>query len=153
MSVSEVELDILTGSHKILRSDIVFDIGDSINKLIDLGQIEGGFIQGVGWCTTEDMKYNENGNLLNHSPDTYKIPTISDIPEDFRVTILDGIPNPNTIRKSKAIGEPPFMLCFSVWLAVKDAISSVASHSIEPEFCIPATNENILLSIEKIKKQ
>jgi len=152
MSVSEVELDILTGRHKIIRNDIVFDVGDSINKLIDLGQIEGGFMQGVGWCTTEDLKYDKNGNLLNHSPDTYKIPTISDIPEDFRVTILDGIPNPNTIRKSKAIGEPPFMLCFSVWLAIKDAVSAIANHAIEPEFCIPATNENILLSIEKIHK-
>lgn len=152
MSVSEVELDILTGRHKIIRNDIVFDVGDSINKLIDLGQIEGGFIQGVGWCTTEEMKYDKNGNLLNHSPDTYKIPTISDIPDDFRVTILDGIPNPDTIRKSKAIGEPPFMLCFSVWLAIKDAISAVANNNIEPEYCIPATNENILLSIEKINK-
>ncbi len=152
MAVSEVEVDILTGAHRILRSDIVFDVGDSINKLIDLGQIEGGFIQGVGWCTTEDMKYDINGNLLNHSPDTYKIPTISDIPEDFKVTLLDGIPNPDVIRKSKAIGEPPFMLCFSVWLAIKDAISAVADHTIEPEYCIPATNENILRSIDKINK-
>lgn len=151
MSVSEVELDILTGHHTIVRNDIVFDVGDSINKLIDTGQIEGGFIQGVGWCTTEDMKYDKNGNLLNHSPDTYKIPTISDIPHDFRLTLLDGIPNPNTIRRSKAIGEPPFMLCFSVWLAIKDAVSAVADHTKEPDFKIPATNEVILLALEGIR--
>ncbi|OQA01762.1 MAG: putative xanthine dehydrogenase subunit D [Bacteroidetes bacterium ADurb.Bin408] len=150
MAVAEVEVDILTGHHKILRTDIVFDLGDSINKLIDRGQIEGAFIQGVGWCTTEDMKYDKNGNLLNHSPDTYKIPTISDIPEDFRVTILDGIPNPNTIRRSKAVGEPPFMLCFSVWLAIKDAISAVTNHKKEPAFSIPATNEVILSAVDSL---
>jgi len=153
MAVSEVEVDILTGYHKILRTDIVFDLGDSLNKLIDRGQIEGAFIQGVGWCTSEDMKYDKNGNLLNHSPDTYKIPTIADIPEDFRVSILDGIPNPNTIRRSKAVGEPPFMLCFSVWLAIKDAISAVAAHKKEPQFKIPATNETILYALENIKNK
>jgi len=150
MAVAEVEVDLLTGFQKTLRADIVFDLGDSLNKLIDLGQIEGAFIQGVGWCTTEDMKYDKNGNLLNHSPDTYKIPTIGDIPDDFRVTILDGIPNPNTIRRSKAVGEPPFMLCFAVWLAIKDAISAVASHKKEPDFKIPATHETILLAVEEI---
>lgn len=150
MAVSEVELDILTGAHRILRSDIVFDIGNPINKLIDTGQIEGGFVQGIGWCTTEELKYDSKGNLLNHSPDTYKIPLASDIPEDFRVKILKGIPNPNTIRKSKAIGEPPFMLCFSVWLAIKDAISAVANHKKEPEYSLPATNEVILLALDKL---
>lgn len=153
MAVAEVEVDTLTGYHKTLRTDIVFDLGDSINKLIDQGQIEGAFIQGVGWCTTEDMKYDKSGNLLNHSPDTYKIPTIADIPEDFRVTILDGIPNPNTIRRSKAVGEPPFMLCFSVWLAIKDAISAIANHQKEPPFSIPATNEMILGAVEGLGKQ
>lgn len=153
MAVAEVEVDILTGCHKNLRTDIVFDLGDSLNKLIDRGQIEGAFIQGAGWCTTEDMKYDKNGNLLNHSPDTYKIPTIGDIPEDFRVTILDGVPNPNTIRRSKAVGEPPFMLCFAVWLAIKDAISAVANYKIEPPFSIPATNEVILGAVEDLKIQ
>ncbi len=150
IAVSEVKIDVLTGEMKILRTDIVFDIGNPINKLIDLGQIEGGFIQGVGWCTSEELKYDEKGNLLNHSPDTYKIPLASNIPEDFRVRILDGIPNHNTIRRSKAIGEPPFMLAFSVWLAIKDAISYIANHKIEPQYQIPATNETILLAIEKM---
>ena len=153
MAVSEIIIDTLTGQHKIIRTDILHDVGDSINKTLDKGQIEGGFIQGVGWCTTEDIKYDENGNLLNHSPDTYKIPTIRDIPEDFKVELLEGVPNPNTIRKSKAVGEPPFMLAFSVWLAIKDAISAVGNHEIEPEFSLPATNEIILQSIEKIKKK
>ena len=152
MAVSEVIVDTLTGSHKILRTDILHDVGDSLNEGIDKGQVIGGFIQGVGWVTTEEIKWDEKGNLLNHSPDTYKIPTIQDIPADFRVNLMEGIPNENTIRKSKAVGEPPLMLAFSVWLAIKDAISAVGNHEIEPEFSLPATNEVILLSIEKIRK-
>ncbi len=153
MSVSEVEIDILTGHHKILRTDILHDVGDSLNEDIDIGQIEGGFIQGVGWCTTEEIKWNNKGFLLNNSPDTYKIPTIADIPLDFRVNLMQKIPNPNTIRKSKAVGEPPFMLSFSVWLAIKHAISSIGDHKFEPEFRLPATNELILRSVEKIRKK
>lgn len=151
MAVSEVILDVLTGSHKILRTDIVHDAGDSIDEDVDRGQIEGGFVQGVGWCTTEDVKWDEKGNILNYSPDTYKIPGVRDIPQDFRVEILKNIPNPNVIRKSKAIGEPPFMLGLSVWLAIKDAISAVGEHKHEPELKIPATNDVILKSIEGIK--
>ncbi|MEZ5195795.1 MAG: xanthine dehydrogenase molybdopterin binding subunit [Bacteroidales bacterium] len=151
MAVTEVEVDTLTGFAKVLRTDILHDVGKSINEGIDIGQIEGGFVQGLGWVTTEDLKYDEKGNLLNHSPDTYKIPTINDIPEDFRVDILKNAPNPNTIRQSKAVGEPPFMLALSVWLAIKDAISAVGDHQFEPEFSLPATNEVILDSIEKIR--
>ncbi|MFZ4398602.1 MAG: xanthine dehydrogenase molybdopterin binding subunit [Bacteroidales bacterium] len=151
IAVSEVKLDILTGHHEILRTDILHDTGKSINKAIDIGQIEGGFIQGVGWCTTEDIKWDINGNLLNHSPDTYKIPTVQDIPKDFRTELLKDVPNYNTIRQSKAVGEPPLMLAFSVWLAIKDAISAVGNHKIEPVFSLPATNEVILKSIEEIK--
>ncbi|MFH1321249.1 MAG: xanthine dehydrogenase molybdopterin binding subunit [Bacteroidota bacterium] len=153
MAVTEVLLDTLTGYYKNLRIDILHDVGESLNPGIDMGQIEGGYIQGVGWCTTEECKWDEKGNLLNHSPDTYKIPAIQDIPEDFRVEILKGVPNPNTIRSSKAVGEPPLMLAFSCWLAIKDAISAVGNHEIEPEFSLPATNEVILLSIENIKQQ
>ncbi|NVO01233.1 MAG: xanthine dehydrogenase molybdopterin binding subunit [Bacteroidetes bacterium] len=150
MSVSEVIIDILTGYQKIIRTDIIHDAGKSINERIDLGQIEGGFVQGLGWCTTEELKYDKEGNLLNHSPDTYKIPSANDIPEIFNVELLKDAPNPNTIRQSKAIGEPPLMLAFSVWLAIKDAISAVGNHKIEPDFSLPATNEVILLSIENI---
>jgi xanthine dehydrogenase molybdopterin binding subunit len=153
MAVSEVQLDILTGYHKIIRTDILHDVGDSINFGIDMGQIQGGFIQGVGWCTTEECKWDDHGNLLNHSPDTYKIPVVGDIPEDFRVEILSGYPNPQAIAKNKAVGEPPLMLSISVWLAIKDAISAFANHEIEPEFTLPATNEVILLSIENLKKK
>ena len=116
MAVSEVEIDILTGSHTILRTDILHDAGNSINEDIDIGQITGGFIQGVGWCTMEICKWDKKGNLLNHSPDTYKIPGVNDIPESFNINLLKGHHNENTIRNSKAVGEPPFMLAISVWL-------------------------------------
>lgn len=151
IAVSEVEIDSLTGQYKLLRTDILHDVGDSINKWIDKGQIMGGFVQGVGWVTTEELKWDNKGNLLTHSPDTYKIPTIKDIPKEFNIEIMKNIPNVKTIYKSKAVGEPPFMLAFSVWLAIKDAISAVGNHKIEPDFSLPATNEVILLSSEKIR--
>jgi xanthine dehydrogenase molybdopterin binding subunit len=153
MAISEVLLDTLSGNHKITKTYIVHDVGSSINHRMDIGQIEGGFIQGVGWCTTEQVKWDSAGKQLTHSPDTYKIPGVRDIPEVFNVEILENAPNPNTIHNSKAVGEPPFMLAFSVWLAIKDAISAVGNHKYEPDFALPATNDEILLSIEKIKKQ
>jgi len=151
MAVTEVLVDTLTGRTKVLRADILHDVGESIIPNIDKGQVEGAFVQGLGWVTSEDMKYDKNGNLLNHSPDTYKIPTIQDIPDDFRVELLKGYPNPNTIRRSKAVGEPPFVLALSAWFAIKDAISAVANHSKEPNLKLPATNENILLALDDIK--
>ena len=151
MAVSEVLVDVLTGSVKLLRTDILHDVGDSINPAIDIGQIEGGFIQGVGWVTTEEIKWDASGHLMTHSPDTYKIPTAQDIPLEFRVALLQGVPNPNVIRNSKAVAEPPLMLSLSTWLAIKDAISATANHDFEPEFSLPATNEVILLSIEQLK--
>lgn len=153
MAVSEILLDTLTGYVKHLRTDILHDVGDSINPGIDRGQIEGGFIQGTGWVTTEEVKWDNKGNLLNHSPDTYKIPSVRDIPDDFRVELLQGVPNPKAIRKSKAVAEPPLMLAFSTWLAIKDAISAVANHKLEPCFSLPASNEVILLSIEDLKRR
>lgn len=153
MSVSEVEIDVLTGQHKLLRTDIIHDVGDSLNEGLDIGQIEGGFVQGMGWVTTEELKWDKNGNLLTHSPDTYKIPTVNDIPIDFRVELLKDVPNEGTIRRSKAVGEPPFMHAFSVWLAIKDAISVVGDHKSEPEFSLPATAEQILMSIENLKNK
>lgn len=153
MAVSEVEIDVLTGAHQLRRVDILHDVGDSINERIDLGQVEGGFIQGVGWCTTEEIKWNEKGHLLSHSPDTYKIPSVQDIPKVFLTKLLEKVPNPDTIRKSKAVAEPPFMLALSTWLAIKDAISAFGHHQIEPEFSLPATNEVILRSLENLKQQ
>ncbi len=153
MACTEVLVDILTGHHTILRTDILHDVGDSLNPQIDLGQVEGGYIQGNGWVTTEEIKWDEKGNLMTHSPDTYKIPTAQDIPKDFRVQLLQNVPNPNTIRKSKAVAEPPLMLALSTWLAIKDAISAVANHEIEPEFSLPATNEVIVLAAEGLKRK
>ncbi len=154
MAVTEVLVDALTGRHTILRTDILHDVGDSLNTRVDIGQIEGGYIQGLGWVTTEEVKWDDKGNLLSHSPDTYKIPSVQDIPKDFRTSLLQSAPNPvGTIRRSKAVAEPPFMLALSAWLAIKDAISAVANHEIEPEFSLPATNEVILLSVDKLKKK
>ncbi|NTW26517.1 MAG: molybdopterin-dependent oxidoreductase, partial [Lentimicrobium sp.] len=153
MAVSEVQVDVFTGEYKLLRTDILHDVGDSLNEEIDIGQVEGGFIQGVGWVTTEEIKWDHKGRLLTHSPDTYKIPTINEIPDIFNVDLLRDYPNEGTIRKSKAVGEPPFMLAFSVWLAIKNAISAVGNHEFEPDFSLPATAEVVLLSIEEIKKK
>lgn len=150
MACSEVEVDLLTGRIRMLRTDLLHDVGESLNEAIDRGQVEGAFIQGVGWCTGEEIKWDNQGRILNASPDTYKIPGVRDIPEVFNVELLKGAPQPGTIRRSKAVGEPPFMLAFSVWLAIKDAISAVGKHETEPDFEIPATHEKILLSIEKI---
>ncbi len=150
MAVAEVEVDMLTGHYQNIRTDILHDAGKSINANIDIGQVEGAFIQGVGWCTSEVIKWNEEGQMLNHSPDTYKIPSVQDIPRDFRVSLLQDAPNPDTIKQSKAVGEPPFMLCFSVWLAIKDALSALANHQLEPTFALPASNELILQSAREL---
>ncbi|MBI9067773.1 MAG: xanthine dehydrogenase molybdopterin binding subunit [Salinivirgaceae bacterium] len=151
ISISEVELDILTGRHKILRTDILHDTGHSFNENIDIGQIEGAFIQGVGWCTSEEMKWDKKGNLLNHSPDTYKIPGIRDIPEIFNVELLKNAPNPNTIKQSKAVGEPPFIHGLSVFFAIKHATAAVNDHKKYPNLNIPATHEKIILAIDELK--
>lgn len=151
MAVSEVEVDILTGYVKLLRTDIVNDVGNSLNPEIDLGQVRGAFIQGVGWVISEDIKHDQKGTLLNASPDTYKIPVIDDIPGVFNVELLENIPNPGTIHGSKAVGEPPFMLALSVWMAIRDAVSATADHGKEIHLGIPATNENILLETEALK--
>jgi xanthine dehydrogenase molybdopterin-binding subunit B len=153
MAVTEILLDTLTGSHTILRTDILHDAGDSLNPGIDKGQITGGYMQGVGWVTTEECTWDEKGNLLQFSPGTYKIPTIGDIPEDFRVELLEGFPQPGTILKSKAVGEPPVMLALSCWLAIMDAVSATGEHRIDPELHIPASCESILMALDKIKRQ
>jgi xanthine dehydrogenase large subunit len=153
MAVTEVLLDTLTGQHTVLRADILHDVGDSINPGIDIGQIEGGYVQGVGWCTTEEIMWDARGRLLTHSPDTYKIPTVQDIPADFRVALLQGVPNPLAILQSKTVAEPPFMLGLSAWLAIKDAVSAAADHGREPEFSLPATREVILLSLDALRNR
>lgn len=153
MAVSEMEVDLLTGRSRAVSVEIVHDVGDSINTGIDKGQIFGGFIQGLGWCTTEVIKWDDKGNLLNYSPDTYKIPTLGDTPEYFEVELLQGAPNPNVIHRSKAVGEPPFMLALSAWLAIKDAVSAAGNHRIEPSFELPASYEVVALAVEEIRQK
>jgi xanthine dehydrogenase large subunit len=151
-SVSEVSIDTLTGEYKLHRVDIVHDVGNSINPAVDLGQIEGGFIQGVGWLTCEELKWNDSGKLLSDGPATYKIPAISDAPEIFNARILENNPNEEeTIFRSKAVGEPPFMLAISTWCAIRDAIAAVADHNVFPKLNTPATPEEILRVITEIK--
>ncbi|MDO6488811.1 xanthine dehydrogenase molybdopterin binding subunit [Colwellia sp. 6_MG-2023] len=153
-AVSEVIIDTLTGEYKTLRTDILQDVGHSINPAIDIGQIEGAFIQGMGWLTTEELMWNEQGRLLSNNPATYKIPAINDTPQDFRVTLMPDAPNrEHTIYNSKAVGEPPFMLGMSVWCALKDAISSIADYKISPELDTPATPERVLWAVEAVKAQ
>ncbi|MBS4056305.1 MAG: xanthine dehydrogenase molybdopterin binding subunit [Bacteroidales bacterium] len=151
MAVAEVETDMLTGRSRLLRVDIVHDAGDSINPAIDKGQVIGGFVQGLGWCTSETLRYSSEGQLLNCSPDTYKIPGIGDIPDDFRVQLLSGAPNESVIHNSKAVGEPPFMLAFAAWLAIKDAISAVGRHRHEPAFGLPANCELVVREADRLK--
>jgi xanthine dehydrogenase large subunit len=151
-SVSEVIIDTLTGEYKTLRTDILQDVGHSINPAIDIGQIEGAFVQGMGWLTTEELVWNEQGRLLSNNPATYKIPAINDAPEDFRVALVPDAPNrEHTIYNSKAVGEPPFMLGMSVWSALKDAISSISNYTQSPVLDTPATPERVLWAVEKIK--
>jgi len=151
-AVSEVIIDTLTGENKILRVDILHDAGRAINPAIELGQIEGGFVQGAGWLTMEEVKWKTNGQITTHSPSTYKIPAVNDMPKNFNVEIFkDGKNRENVVNKSKTSGEPPLMLSMSVFFAIKDAISSVGNYDITPVINAPATPENILMSINKLK--
>jgi len=151
-AVSEVIIDTLTGENKILRVDILHDAGRTINPAIELGQIKGGFLQGAGWLTMEEVKWKTNGQITTHSPSTYKIPAVNDMPKNFNVEIFkDGKNRENVVNKSKTSGEPPLMLSMSVFFAIKDAISSVGNYDITPVINAPATPENILMSINKLK--
>ncbi|WP_076416715.1 xanthine dehydrogenase molybdopterin binding subunit [Shewanella sp. UCD-KL12] len=152
-AVSEVLIDTLTGEYRLLRADILHDVGHSLNPAIDIGQIEGAFIQGMGWLTTEELVWNDQGRLLSNNPATYKIPAISDAPTDFRVHLVPDDPNrEQTIYNSKAVGEPPFMLGMSVWSALRDAISSVCEGTFSPELDTPATPERVLWAVEAMKE-
>ena len=150
--VSEVIIDTLTGENRLLRVDILHDVGKSLNPAIDMGQIEGGFIQGMGWLTMEELKWNDKGKLTTHAPSTYKIPVASDVPPIFNATIYEsGINAEDSIFHSKAVGEPPLMLAISTFHAIRDAIASVADYALSPRLDSPATAEEILLSIEELK--
>ena len=143
---SEVALDLLTGENRILRTDILHDVGRSLNPAIDIGQIEGGYIQGAGWLTTEELVWDSKGKLLTHAPSTYKIPACSDRPLDFRVKLFsEGENCEETIHKSKAVGEPPLMLGTSVLMALSHALQSVNGRSSYPNLNAPATPERLLM--------
>jgi xanthine dehydrogenase large subunit len=150
-SVSEVLIDTLTGEWKLLRCDLLHDAGNSINPAIDIGQVEGGFIQGMGWLTTEELCWNDAGKLTTHAPSTYKIPAVNDCPQDFRTHLFKNINHENTIMRSKAVGEPPILLAFSVFFAIRDAIASVADYKINPALDAPATCERILNAVNRLK--
>ena len=146
-AVAEVVVDTLTGEHRILRVDILHDCGDSLNPAIDLGQVEGGFVQGVGWLTSEELWWDSHGRLKTHSPSTYKIPACSDIAADFRVNLVQNNANhEDTIYRSKAVGEPPFMLGLSVFHAIRDAIATQSNPL--PDLQAPATPEAVLRAFE-----
>ncbi len=144
VAVSEVAIDTLTGEWRPLRSDLLHDVGSSLNPAIDRGQVEGAFVQGLGWLTMEELVWDGEGRLLTHGPSTYKIPTGRDVPPDFRVELLT-LPNEEaTVFRSKAVGEPPFMLAISVWLALRDAVASLGPAGHVPQLAAPATPERIL---------
>jgi len=150
-AVTEVEVDGFTGMHRVLRVDILHDAGDSVNEGVNRGQIEGGFVQGMGWLTTEELKWDDQGRLLTHSPDTYKIPSVGDMPQIFNVTLLKNAAQKNVIRGSKAVGEPPLMLAISVREAIRDAVAAFGSGKGEVALASPATCEAIWLAIQKVK--
>jgi xanthine dehydrogenase large subunit len=144
-AVSEVQIDLLTGETKLLRTDILHDVGQSINPAIDIGQVEGGFVQGAGWLTHEELCWDDKGRLLTDGPATYKIPAIGDMPEVFNVALLNDSPNDvPTVFHSKAVGEPPLMLAISVFAAIRDAIASLADYQVFPPLNAPATPEEVL---------
>jgi xanthine dehydrogenase large subunit len=151
-AVSEVALDTLTGENRILRTDILHDVGRSLNPAIDLGQIEGGFVQGAGWLTMEELVWDEKGRLRTHAPSTYKIPACSDRPLDLRMALWDGENTEATIYRSKAVGEPPLMLGISVFLALSDAVASVADYGVYPALDAPATPERLLMAVERVRR-
>ncbi|MGS0740418.1 xanthine dehydrogenase molybdopterin binding subunit [Glaciimonas sp. GG7] len=150
-SVSEVVVDTLTGEWRLLRADALYDAGASLNPAIDLGQVEGAFIQGMGWLTTEELWWNKDGKLMTHAPSTYKIPAVSDCPQDFRVKLFKNSNVEDSIHRSKAVGEPPLLLPFSVFFAIRDAVASVAGHRYNPPLNAPATSEAILNAITAVE--
>jgi len=151
-AVSEVVVDLLTGENRVVAVDILHDVGRSLNPAVDAGQIEGGFIQGVGWLTTEEMWWDSDGRLMTHAPSTYKIPVCSDRPEHFRLDMYAGSENIEaTIYRSKAVGEPPLMLALSVHQAIADAVSSISDHGELPQLRAPATPEAVLDAIQSLQ--
>ncbi|MGV2288937.1 xanthine dehydrogenase molybdopterin binding subunit [Trinickia sp. YCB016] len=153
-AVSEVIVDTLTGEWKLVRADLLHDAGQSINPAIDIGQVEGGFIQGMGWLTTEELWWNRDGRLMTHAPSTYKIPAVSDTPAAFNARLFRNENAEPTVFRSKAVGEPPLLLPFSVFLAIRDAVAAAAPDvTSAPPLRAPATPEAILDAIDAMQAQ
>jgi xanthine dehydrogenase large subunit len=133
----------------VLKVDILHDVGSSINPAIDIGQIEGGFIQGMGWLTTEQLVWNEKGQLATHAPSTYKIPATGDVPAHFKVALWPEPNREDNVFGSKAVGEPPFMLAISVYEALKDAIAAARGDGEVVQLTAPATAENVLWAVQQ----
>jgi len=149
----EVLVDTLTGEYRMLRGDILHDVGDSLNPAIDIGQVEGAFVQGMGWLTMEELVWNAKGKLETCGPASYKIPAIADMPIDLRVKLVENRKNPeDTVFHSKAVGEPPFMLGIAAWCALKDAVASLADYKVQPQIDAPATPERVLWGVEQMRK-
>jgi xanthine dehydrogenase large subunit len=152
-ALSEVVVDTLTGEHRLLQADLLHDVGASLNPAIDIGQVEGGFLQGVGWLTSEELWWDATGRLMTHAPSTYKIPTAHDWPAKFSVALLGWSRNAeDSIYRSKAVGEPPLMLAMSVFYAIRDAIGSL-SQEHHPHLDAPATPERVLQAIEGLRSR
>ena len=147
VSMSELSIDTLSGEYTVDKVDVIHDVGNSLNPAIDIGQIEGAFIQGMGWLTTEDLKWNDDGKLISENMATYKIPAIGDTPPAFNVSLHGKENAEDSIYHSKAVGEPPFMLAISVWCALKDAISSLSGYTQDPQLDTPATPERVLNAV------
>ena len=145
---TEVAIDTLTGESKVLKVDILHDVGRSINPAIDIGQIEGGFVQGMGWLTTEQLVWNDKGYLTTHAPSTYKIPTAGDVPEHFKVDLWPEPNREDNVFGSKAVGEPPFMLAISVYEALRDAVAQARGDGAAVQLTAPATAENVLRALK-----
>ena len=151
-AVSEVAVDTLTGEWRLLRANVLHDVGRSLNPAIDIGQVEGAFIQGMGWLTTEELVWHpKTGLLTTHAPSTYKIPTANDCPPVFDVKLFDNENVEDSIPRSKAVGEPPLLLPFSVFLAIRDAVSAAGDHKVDPPLRAPATSESILRAITAVQ--
>jgi xanthine dehydrogenase large subunit len=149
----EVLVDTLTGEYRMLRGDILHDVGDSLNPAIDIGQVEGAFVQGMGWLTMEELVWNAKGKLMTNGPASYKIPAIADMPIGLRVKLVENRKNPeDTVFHSKAVGEPPFMLGIAAWCALKDAVASLADYKVQPQIDAPATPERVLWGVEQMRK-
>jgi len=150
-AVSEVEVSGFTGQYRILRCDLLHDVGDSLSPLVDRGQVEGGFIQGIGWLTTEELVWNERGAFVSNGASTYKLPTLGECPPIFNVALLQRAAEPGVVYGSKAVGEPPLMLALSVREALRAAVAAFGSGGIV-ELASPATPEAVFWAVERARQ-